>query len=951
MKKVILTILMFLIVVCVSPVVVNADLPSADIDLTNVFDEHGAAMMLIDPQTGQILYVNDAAASFYEYTKDELESMNVSQVNTLSEEEIALEMQAAQNEERNYFVFDHRLKNGDIRNVEVYSYPVQFSGKTVLFSIVYDITEQTLLQQKTEQRDRLIFIAGGVGLLILLGLFIILAYNRKKLKISNQKLENSNELFESFIDANESLMYLKDEKLNYLFVNAAFVKAYHKIEEEIIGKDDFALSVDAFANMRRKSDMIVLEKTEVVSDTIEWNGKVYESIKFPVKLINGKTGIGAYVREVTLEKNRQKQLQKILYRHEIIVDAFSHLFPTTQKQLDYVLHRALNLTESRYGYIYFYNEETQEFTLNSWTEGVMQECAVAQPQTIYQLAHTGIWGEVVRQRKPLIVNDFAALHPLKKGYPSGHVALTNFMSIPVLVDEKIVAVVGMANKNGNYDEHDVAELTLLMGGTWNAVERREKQEKLSYERNKYLQTIVAIGDGTMVVDNEGNIEMINAIAEKLTGWTLNEAKGKHYKEVFKLSHEMKDSEINDPVEAALRTGQIQELGNHAILTSRYGEQYYLEDSAAPIKNDKEDILGVILVFRDITDKREQRKKIEYLSFHDSLTGLYNRRFFEEELNRLDTHRNLPICVIMGDVNGLKLTNDIFGHTFGDMLLKTVARVLAKVFRADDIIARWGGDEFVVLLYQTNMDEALSVMNRIKEEFEKEQNMSIKVSISMGADIKTQMEENIWDVLSRAEERMYTNKSLERNKYKEEALSSITKLLFTTSPEEKEHANAVSRLCYEMGTMLALPKTDILKLKEAGYLHDIGKIVLDSNLIKKPNQATKEECCEIKNHPIISYRILNAFDHTMDLADIVLAHHEYWDGSGYPKGLKETEILLAARIIAVADCYDKMVGGYGGRNPMSSEEAIDYIKKNTGILFEQKIVDAFVKLIGEKPVDE
>jgi diguanylate cyclase (GGDEF)-like protein/PAS domain S-box-containing protein/putative nucleotidyltransferase with HDIG domain len=951
MKKVIFTFLMFLMIMCVSPVAVNADMPSADIDLTNVFDEHGAAMMLIDPQTGQILYVNDSAALFYEYTKDELESMNISQINTLSEEEIALEMQAAQNEERNYFVFDHRLKNGDIRNVEVYSYPVQFNGKTVLFSIVYDITEQTLLRQQAEKRDRLIFIAGGVGLLVLLGLFIVLAYNRRKLKISNQKLESSNELFESFIDANESLMYLKDEKLKYLFVNAAFLKAYNKIEEEIIGKDDFALSVDAFANMRRKSDMSVLEKREVVTDTIEWNNKVYESIKFPVKLINGQIGIGAYVREVTLEKNRQKQLQKMLYRHKIISDAFSHLFSNTQQQLDYVLHRALNLTESKYGYIYFYNEETQEFMLNSWTKGVMEECAVAKPQTIYQLAHTGIWGEVVRQRKPLIVNDFAALNPLKKGYPSGHVALTNFMSIPVFVDEKIVAVVGMANKDGNYDEHDVTELTMLMAGTWNAVERREKQEKLSYERNKYLQTIVSIGDGIMVVDNDGNIEMINAIAEKLTGWTLNEAKGKHYKEVFKLSHEMKGFEINDPVEAALRTGQIQELGNHAILTSRYGEQYYLEDSAAPIKNDKEDILGVILVFRDVTDKREQRRKIEYLSFHDSLTGLYNRRFFEEELNRLDTHRNLPICVIMGDVNGLKLTNDIFGHTFGDMLLKTVARVLTKVFRADDIIARWGGDEFVILLYQTNMDEAQLVMNRIKEEFEKEQNMSIKVSISMGADIKTQMEETIWDVLSRAEERMYTNKSLERNKYKEEALDSITKLLYTTSPEEKEHAKAVSRLCYEMGKMLALPKTDILKLKEAGYLHDIGKIVLDSNLIKNSDQATDEECCEIKNHPVISYRILNAFDHTMDLADIVLAHHEYWNGSGYPKGLKETEILLAARIIAVADCYDRMVSGYGGRDLVSSEEAIDYIKKNADILFEPKIVDAFVKLISAEQMDE
>jgi diguanylate cyclase (GGDEF)-like protein/PAS domain S-box-containing protein/putative nucleotidyltransferase with HDIG domain len=949
MKKILRILVLVILFLLLAPMAVSADELSDNINLTDVFDQHGAVMMLIDPQTGDILYANNAAATFYGYAKQEMQSMKISDFNTLSEEETALEMQAAQNEERNYFVFKHRLAGGDVRTVEVYSYPVVYNEKSVLFSVVHDITQQTILAQQNERRNKIIFIAGGAGIFILTILIIIIALNRKNLKRSNHELKTLNEMRQSFLNANNTIMYLKDENFKYNFVNAAFLDAYNKKEEEIIGKDDYEISVNEFADMRRKSDLQALEKQDIVTDTIEWDDRIYESIKFPIKRMNGKIGIGAYVRNVTEEKNRQKQLQKMLVRHEILVEVLNRSFATTQEQLDYALHRALELTESTYGYIYFYDEQTEELTLNSWTRGVLDECAVAQPQTKYHLIHTGFWGEVVRQRKPILSNNFKADHPLKKGYPKGHVQLYNFMSIPVFVEEKIVAIVGMANKRGDYDDNDLFELTLLMAGIWNAVERREKQERLTYERNKYLQTIFSIGDGTIVVDSNGNIEMINSVAEQLTGWTLGEAKGRHYTQVFIFSHEMDGYEINDPVKEALQTGQVQELGNHAVLTARDGKKHYLEDSAAPIKNKNGDTEGVILVFRDVTDKREQRKKIEYLSFHDSLTGLYNRRYFEEELSRLDTQRNLPICVMMGDVNGLKLTNDIFGHTFGDMLLATVAKVLSKIFRSDDIIARWGGDEFVILLYQTNLEEAKSILSRLKEEFEKEQNLSIKMSIAMGVAVKTQVHENIWDVLSKAEEQMYANKSLDRDKFKNEVLNSIINLLHLTSPKDKEHAKNVSKICGEIGKALALSDTEMHKLKEAAYLHDIGKIALDSKLIKENINMNEEESRAFKNHPIVSYRILNSFENTMDLAEIVLAHHERWDGGGYPRGLKEKEILLAARILAVANCYEKKINN--DQKPLSVDEAMEYMKENAGKCFDPKIVEALIKIIEGKPFDE
>ncbi|MDZ5035172.1 GGDEF domain-containing protein, partial [Clostridium perfringens] len=138
----------------------------------------------------------------------------------------------------------------------------------------------------------------------------------------------------------------------------------------------------------------------------------------------------------------------------------------------------------------------------------------------------------------------------------------------------------------------------------------------------------------------------------------------------------------------------------------------IEDNAAPIKGENDVINGVALAFRDVSEKKERQEKIEYLSFYDQLTGLYNRRFFEEELKRLDTKSNLPITLVIIDVNGLKLTNDAFGHLEGDKLLQKVAKVIKKECRNEDIISRIGGDEFTIILPKTSSEETEKILNRI-----------------------------------------------------------------------------------------------------------------------------------------------------------------------------------------------------------------------------------------------
>ena len=194
--------------------------------------------------------------------------------------------------------------------------------------------------------------------------------------------------------------------------------------------------------------------------------------------------------------------------------------------------------------------------------------------------------------------------------------------------------------------------------------------------------------------------------------------------------------------------------------------------------------------------------------------------------------------------------------------------------------------------------------------------------------------------------MYSVKTLERDNIRNSAIDSIVSLLHQNSKREKEHSLRVSELCQKLGKTLNLPDREIRKLKEAGYLHDIGKIVLEPELMNKNHLLTNLEWNEVKRHSIIGYRILNSFDNTLDLAESVLAHHERWNGSGYPKGLKGEEIPKLARIIAIVEGYDRMTHDSDNIKAMSKEDAIQTLKDNAGILFDPKLVDVFTEMVQE-----
>ncbi len=990
--------------------------------------------------------------------------------------------------------------------------------------------------------------------------------------------------------------FIKDEKdspCNYIFVeiNSAFEEYTGLKAKEIIGKKVTQvhpnIKEDQFDWIKAYSEVAFRGKSLEFEQKFQATNKWYRIYAYQPKSGYFVT----LVEEITDKKKLENQkilLETELSRLGVLLDVYKDKYLDEQRFLDDILHRALDITNSEYGYIYLYNEEIEQFNLNSWTNTVMDDCKVMDKQTVYELDKTGLWGEVVRQRKSIVVNDFEAPNQFKKGYPEGHVKLLNFMSIPIFEDGEIIAVVGVANKESAYTGLDVQQLTLLMQSGWaikkqkelgqelerfkaiadNAVygkamadldgkliyvnnffakihgynseeligesisifhselqkekvellleeiqnngyfdmqevwhvhkngkefpmlmsglllkdiqgnpeclaasavditdkkileenleeaykianlgrwdyyhkenklewsktiydifevdsdhfepsydlfikaihpedrskvdqawrngianmkpyridhrllmddgrvkwvheecrteydieglpiqsvgtiqdvtDRKEMEHTIFREKEQLKTTLLSLGEGVISTDSKGNILILNPVAEDLTGWQQDDAIGKKIEEVFCIVDEITKKEsinlANKVVENKRRLNTIDNI----VLVSKDGKEISIEASAAPIKDEKEKMTGVVIIFRDVTDKKKSQEKIKYLSFHDELTGLYNRRFFEEEMKRLDTTRSYPLTLIIADLNGLKLANDAFGHKEGDNLLKKTADIFRFSLRSEDIIARWGGDEFTVLMPNTSSKDTGMIINRIQKEIE-QYNKSIdkkaKLSIAIGYETKTDNTMSLESVFKRAEEHMYNQKLRESQSSHGMTIQTIVKSLYEKSPREKRHSERVMELAIETAKALQLSQNKVDDIANLGLLHDIGKIAIPTEILEKKGRLTKQEYKEMEKHPSIGYRMLSTINDFSSIAEGVLSHHERWDGKGYPRGLKEEQIPLEARIIAVVNAYDIMVSENSYKEEIEVIEAIDELEKYSGSRFDPHIVEVFIK---------
>jgi diguanylate cyclase (GGDEF)-like protein/PAS domain S-box-containing protein len=354
-----------------------------------------------------------------------------------------------------------------------------------------------------------------------------------------------------------------------------------------------------------------------------------------------------------------------------------------------------------------------------------------------------------------------------------------------------------------------------------------------------------------------------------------------------------------------------------------------------------------IVITEITERKKAEEQLRHLSFHDQLTGLYNRHYLEEEMKRLDTARQLPIGIIMADLNGLKLTNDTYGHDTGDEMLKKAALILKEACREEDIITRWGGDEFILLLPQTSDEILVDICKRIKTLVSGAVVRDVPVSIALGKAIKSEPAESLIEALKKAEDEMYRQKVIESRSTKNVALEALIEALAAKSFETKEHTQKMQDMAFKIGEKYGLSDSELIRLNLLVTLHDIGKINISEKLLTKSKPLSDDEWSILKKHPEIGYRVAIATEDFAHVAEDILAHHEWWNGKGYPRGLENSEIPLLARIVTIVDAYEIMKNGRPYKPPKTEEKIIAELKRCSGAQFDPELADILLAILAEE----
>ncbi|HHV72488.1 MAG TPA: PAS domain S-box protein [Clostridia bacterium] len=485
------------------------------------------------------------------------------------------------------------------------------------------------------------------------------------------------------------------------------------------------------------------------------------------------------------------------------------------------------------------------------------------------------------------------------------------------------------------------EKNLLFSIIFDVTDREKYKEKLYMEKELLRITLQSIGDGVVTTDQMERITSMNKAAEEITGWREEEAKNKPFSQIFQLICEESGEKVENPVEKVLKTGKIIGVANHTLLIAKDGRQVPIADSAAPIKDGQGKIFGVVMVFRDVTREKEWQEKILHLSYKDALTGLYNRRFLEEKLERQELRGNQLLSVIMADVNGLKLANDVFGHDEGDELIRKAAEAIKKSCRKEDLVCRWGGDEFLVFSFNASAQTAEEIIKRIKNTCLTYATEHLRLSIALGCATRETPGKSLKELIKEAEEKMYRQKMNESKNFRASMINTLLASLFAKNMQAEAYVQRLKEYCMKMGNRLKLTSKEINELILLAALHDIGKVGIREEILKKPGILTKAEWEEIKKHPEIGCRIVQNIPEIGPIAEYILYHHERWDGKGYPQGLKGEEIPLLCRLLAVATAYNAMISDRPYRKALPKEIALAELRENAGTQFDPEMVEIFL----------
>ncbi len=423
------------------------------------------------------------------------------------------------------------------------------------------------------------------------------------------------------------------------------------------------------------------------------------------------------------------------------------------------------------------------------------------------------------------------------------------------------------------------------------------------------------------------------------------------------------------------TGDAHDGENEQSWRRRDGRKITVALSATEVRDHR------FITFTDVSERVALQRRLYRQSITDPLTGLFNRRYFDEYLTQefaRATRYRRPFSTIIIDIDGFKQANDLHGHAYGDAMLVKARDIFNAVMRDGDTIFRYGGDEFAMILPETTKEGAIEVSNRLRERFahqcsDKQRRIKLSLSIGIASYPEDGMDER--GLIGAADRRMYHSKESGGNmitafdaldSHTDEAhallcsLGTLVRLMEDTrgmkSSDGISHSQEIRALAVEIGRRMALPRERLQLLEQAAMLHDIGTLYIPADILLKAERLDAREWEEIKRHTEIGAEIIAAISahhegELKELPRIVAQHHEWVNGEGYPDGLEGEEIVLEARILAVADAYTAMITPRPYRDALTREEALEELRRLAGRQFDPRVVTHLAALEARRTTPE
>lgn len=640
------------------------------------------------------------------------------------------------------------------------------------------------------------------------------------LMLSKEVLEESEQRYQEILETIKDGFYEVDLCGKIIDCNRAATSMLGFAEKEIVGMSYKALCKDINAVYREFNRAFENGVTNfsVVIEMFHKNGSIV-SADLSVSLIYNKEGSIVGFRGLGRDITQQKEAEKIMQaRLDLMLFANSNsLSAVLQRTLDEVCA----ITDSQIGFYHFVTPDEKRLTLKAWSTDTLNHfCKMGDKSGMqYEINKAGVWVDCLYERKPVIHNDYQSLSH-RRGLPEDHAVVSRELVVPIMREDKIVAILGVGNKKQDYTEKDIRIVTYFADIAWEIAERKKAEENI-YE----------------------------------------------------------------------------------------------------------------------------------LSFRDQLTGLYNRRYFENELERLSQSRDHPIAVISADLDGLKLINDILGHAEGDRYLQAGAETLRNALRGSDVLSRVGGDEFAVILPGTSQEAGEKLVERINylvDQYNRSE-AGMPLGISIGLAVSNESGYSLEETYKKADNAMYSDKLKQGKSARLEIVKSLLSSLYKRGDMGEGILEEVQELAIMLGQALELEDGRIADLQLFAQVYDLGKASLPEHIIRSCQHNRLDDLSEaereaIYRHPETGYRIASSSPELAGIADLILKHHESWDGSGYPYGLKAVEIPIECRIISIVTAYSALLNSGSKEKRASKKDALLELKKCAGKEYDPKLVETFVQIV-------